>query len=91
VGEIGAIDVVLAALCKAVEKTRKSSRPEGDDGSETSRFTLASSSHTLLDEAGAEICVDESARCLMDRITERIVANTVLARETAEYLCDEDP
>lgn len=82
--------VVPIALGEAVDEERRFSSPKEHDAPKPSGLALPPSCDALLDHAAAEVGVDAPALGPAGRVAQRLVGNSVVAREAAERLGLED-
>ena len=77
-------DVVPFALGEAEQEHREIAEPAGDQRSVAAAAPFARPGHALLDEAAAQVCVDEPAFRPRDRLDKALVGDPLAARELGE-------
>ena len=77
-------DVVPLALGEAEQEHREIPEPAGDQCPLAAAAAFARPGHALLDEAAAQVCVDEPAFRPRDRLDKALVGDPLAARELGE-------
>lgn len=90
-GEFIGIDIVALALGEAEQKHHPRRRPIGEQCAEPAATSLSGPPNTLLDQAGTEIGVDETALGSVDGFAQRLVAQSLPPLKPGKSLHHENP
>jgi len=77
-------NVVPLALGEAEQEHRKIAEPAGDQRPVAAAAAFARPRHALLDEAAAQVCVDEPAFRPYNRLDKALVGDPLASRELGE-------
>src|SRR5581483_2336066 len=89
--ELVVVDVVPVALGEAVEEHRPRAGPERDDRAEAAALALALAGHALLDEAAAQIGIDQALADIAHRLGQGRIVDPLPPLKPRERLALEHP